>query len=71
MNVLSVRIFRFLEVILNCVLEDLFKGCFQGGGEEFFLLTSLEVTARPCWAYQQYTCAKGQGKGQAGDNCPL
>lgn len=23
-----------LEVILNCVLEDLFKGDFQGSGEE-------------------------------------
>ena len=41
MNVLSVRISLSLEVILNCVLEDLFKGCFQGVGEEIFSCSIL------------------------------
>ena len=36
MNVLSVRILLSLEVILNCVLEDLFKGYSQGFVRKLF-----------------------------------
>ena len=49
------------------ILEDLFKGTFQGTGLNFILLSSLKVPARPLWACQYYTPHKRQGKGQAAE----
>ena len=47
------------------------EGLPPGTWLELVLLRSLEITACPFWAYQQYTPPQGHGKGQCVYNCPL
>lgn len=48
---MNVFYLSFLEVILNCFLKDLLKGYPQGSSLKLFQWRTLEVPARPFWAY--------------------